>query len=66
MNFQRKIELAQQSIRMISQADDVDAEVRSAALDRMDAFVIAERKAIAERVAAKIEAQIGSAVEVAP
>jgi hypothetical protein len=59
MDFQRKLELVEQSIRSISKADDMDAAVRTAALDRVDAFVKAEREAMAARVEAKIKAHLG-------
>lgn len=58
MNFKRKLEIVEQSIKSISRADDMDAAVRIAALDRVDAIVKAERKAMAERVAEKIKAQV--------
>lgn len=60
MNFQRKIELVQQGIRGISQADDEDTLMRAAALDRIDAFVIAEREAMSARVTAKITETMGA------
>lgn len=58
MDFKRKIALAQQSIALISTADDQDMAVRSAALDRLDAFILAEREGMKARVAAKIEAHV--------
>lgn len=60
MDFKRKIELAQQSIRSISMADDKDHAVRAAALSALDDFIIAERNAMQARVDARIADEIGA------
>lgn len=58
MDFKRKLELVQASITNISRADDKDSAVRCAALDRIEAFIKAEREAIAARLAAKVESEV--------
>ena len=59
MNIKRKVEIAEQSLRSISQHDDEDMAVRVAALDRVAAFVGSEKAAMQARVDAKIAASIG-------
>lgn len=61
MKINRKIELAEQAIRSISQHDDADLNLRAAALDRLAATIEAERLAAQARLQAKIEAQVGAA-----
>lgn len=53
MDMKRKLEIAQQAIRMIAQADDTDSALRSAALDRLSSFIDSERAASKERLDAK-------------
>lgn len=55
MDIKRKLHLAEQSIRLITRADDTDSAVRSAALDRLGGFIDAERQASHERLTAVIE-----------
>jgi len=59
MKLNRKLEIAEQAIRSISTHDDEDAAVRDAALKRLEEFIEAERQAAAQRVQAKIAAQVG-------
>lgn len=61
MDIKRKIEIVEQSIRSLTTHDDMDVAVRSAALDRIDALIAAERKAMHSRVEKKIKAA-GAAV----
>lgn len=56
MKIARKIEIAEQAVRSISMHDDEDAQLRLAALDRLEATIKAEREAIAKRLQAKIDA----------
>lgn len=63
MHLTRKIEIAEQSVRSISTHDDLDAAVRHAALQRLAQFIDAERKAIDERIAAKVAEHVGEAAE---
>lgn len=63
MDFQRKVEIAKRSIESISLADDQDSAVRAAALDALDAFIIAERDAMKARLDAKIGATFANAKE---
>lgn len=58
MDLQRKLEIVENSISHITRADDQDSAIRSAALDSVDRFVAAERKAMADRLAAKIKTHI--------
>lgn len=60
MDMKRKLEIAQRSIESISRHDDEDQAVRSAALDRLDAFVTSEREAMAKRVTDHIESTFGA------
>ena len=61
MDINRKLELVTMNVRSISTHDDVDAAVRLAALDRVDAMVAAERKGINDRVQAEIGATLPKA-----
>lgn len=55
MDIARKLELAEQHIRSISQHDDADMAIRAAALDRLVQRIDAERASMAERVQRRIE-----------
>lgn len=59
MDITRKLEIAEQSIRSISQHDDADSGLRDAALKRLEAFVEAERAGMLARVQERIDAQVG-------
>lgn len=63
MNIQRKLELAEQSIASISRHDDADTVLRDAALKRLEAFIGAERAAMAKRVEVHVAAQVGEQKE---
>lgn len=56
MDLGRKVEIVEQSIRSLTTHDDVDAAVRHAALDRIEAAIKVEREAIDARVKAHIGA----------
>lgn len=58
MDLNRKLEIADSVIRSISRHDDEDMAVRSAALDRVDALIAAERVAMQERVDERIASQL--------
>lgn len=58
MNIQRKLELVEQHVKLISRAEDTDSGVREAALKRIEAFVESERAEMSERVQAHIEANV--------
>ena len=59
MDIKRKIDLAEQHVRSISRHDDEDMAVRSAALAKVAQFIDAERKAMGERVQARIAVSVG-------
>jgi hypothetical protein len=61
MDIRRKLEIVEQSVASISRHDDEDMAVRSAALDRVDAFIAAERAKMKERVDERIAASIAKA-----
>ena len=50
MDIKRKVELAQQHVKMISQADDVDSHLREAALAKVEKFIANEREAMKTRI----------------
>lgn len=55
MDNATKLARVKREIDMISRADDTDSVIRNALLDQVAAHIEAERVAIAERLAAKIE-----------
>ena len=59
MKINRKIEIAEQAIRSISQHDDAELAMRDAALSRLVATIEAERTAAHARVQATIDEQLG-------
>lgn len=65
MDLQRKIEIVNKSIAHITRADDTDSAVREAALGAIEKFIADERKAMGERVAAKIKSHLGVVEEAA-
>lgn len=56
MDMKTKYKYAEQAIKNISTADDVDSALRSSALSKLFDLIEAEQKALEERVAAKLEA----------
>ena len=58
MNLQRKIEIAAQAVASVADHDDVDAQVRLAALDRIEEHIRAQRAAINSRVQASIVSEL--------
>lgn len=61
MDLNRKLELLTASVRSISQHDDLDAAVRHAAMDRVEAIVASERLGIDARVKAAILSNLSPA-----
>lgn len=55
MDNATKLARVKREIDMISRADDTDSVIRNVLLDQVAAHIEAERVAIAERLAAKIE-----------
>lgn len=58
MKLNRKLEIAEQAIRSISQHDDADLAMRQAALERLQGFIVTELEAAQERVQKKIAEQV--------
>jgi hypothetical protein len=58
MKLNRKLEIAETAITSISRHEDEDGAVRVAALDRVIAFAEAEKKGIADGIAADIAAKL--------
>ncbi len=54
MNITRKIEIAEQAVRSISQHDDADTTLRDAALKRLEGFIETERASMAKRIEEQI------------
>lgn len=61
MKLGDKLAIAKRAIESISKHDDEDKDVREAALAALEGFIVTERAAMAERVRAKIEKQLGQA-----
>lgn len=59
MNIKRKIEMAEQAIRSISQHDDADLTIRDAALAKLGATIAAERTAAQARVQERVAEALG-------
>lgn len=59
MKLGDKLAIAKRSIESITKHDDEDKDVREAALSALEAFIASERAAMAERLRAKIAAQLG-------
>lgn len=59
MKLGDKLAIAKRAIESITKHDDEDKDVREAALAALEGFIVTERAAMAERVAAKIAAQLG-------
>jgi hypothetical protein len=62
MKLNRKIQIVEQALRSLTTHDDADVAVRHAALERIEAFIKAERAAMDARVKAKIVDAVGEAV----
>ena len=58
MDLQRKIEYVASAVISISRHDDEDVAVRSAALDKVDEIIKAERARMAERVQDRIAEKV--------
>lgn len=59
MDLKRKLELARSSVESISRHDDLDAQVRHAALDKLVEIIEAERAAIEARIADSVKVELG-------
>lgn len=54
MDLKRKVEIVASAVASISRHDDEDVAVRSHALDKVEELIAAERKAMKDRVAARV------------
>ncbi len=56
MDMKRKMQLAEQSIKLITRADDTDSLARAAAVDRLQKLLETEKAELRRRAMAQIDA----------